>query len=338
MKRFLLSLVLLVVGAVAVNAMSYRKAREYAYFLTDKMAYELNLTPDQYERVYEVNLDYFLSVNDRYDIYSDYWSFRDIDLRYILFDWQYSVYRAADYFYHPISWRSRSFVINVYNNYRYRNDYYYARPRVYMSYHGSSWGNRSMNSVSRYNNMVFSGRRGGMREDFVPYNGGYNFNNGHHYGQGKNYNNGQFNNSQFNNGSRGNSFNGSSRGGSFENRNDFDRQNRGGSFESDRNYNSGNFNRGGSVNYNDAVPQNNSGVVRGNRGGSFNQGGAQRNPSRNSGFENRSSQGSFDGAQSRGNFNGSNQNVRSNQNNSNGNNAQSGSSRNNGTQVFSGRR
>lgn len=325
MKRFLLSLILLVVGAVAVNAMSYRKAREYAYFLTDKMAYELNLTPDQYERVYEVNLDYFLSVNDRYDIYSDYWSFRDMDLRYILFDWQYSVYRAADYFYHPISWRSRAFVINVYNHYRFRNDYYYARPRVYVSYRGSSWHNRSLNSASRYNNMVFSGRRGGMREDFVPRNGSYNYNNGHHYGQGQN-NGVQYNNGQ----SRGGSFNGSS-------------QSRGGSFSSDRNYNSGNPSRSGSVNSNAGGNNYNSDVVRGNRGGSFNQGGAQSNLRRNGGFENRSSQNnsSFGGSQNRGgNFNNSNQNVRSNQNNSNnrGNAQQSSSSRNNGTQVFSGRR
>lgn len=335
MKRFLLSLVLLVVGAVAVNAMSYRKAREYAYFLTDKMAYELNLTPDQYERVYEVNLDYFLSVNDRYDIYSDYWAFRDMDLRYILFDWQYAVYRAADYFYHPISWRSRSFVVNVYNHYHYHNDYYYARPRVYVSYRGSGWGNRSLNSASRYHNMVFSGRRGGMREDFAPYNGGYDFNNGYHYGQNKNYNNGYFN------GSRGNSFDGRSRGGSFDNSNrgHFERGSRGGSFDSDHNsYNADRFHRSGSANYNSGG-QNNGGIVRGNRGGSFNQGGAQSFPNRNSGFDNRSSQGNFDGRQSRGSFNGANQGVHSHQNNSNsGGNVQSGSIRNNGTQVFSGRR
>ena len=47
MKRLLLSLVLLI-AASALHAMSYREAREYAYFLTDKMAYELNLTPEQY--------------------------------------------------------------------------------------------------------------------------------------------------------------------------------------------------------------------------------------------------------------------------------------------------
>ena len=48
--------------AVAASAMSYSQAREQALFLTDKMAYELNLTDDQYEAAYEINLDYLLSV------------------------------------------------------------------------------------------------------------------------------------------------------------------------------------------------------------------------------------------------------------------------------------
>ena len=34
---------------VTAGAMSYSQAREQALFLTDKMAYELNLTDDQYE-------------------------------------------------------------------------------------------------------------------------------------------------------------------------------------------------------------------------------------------------------------------------------------------------
>ena len=33
----------------STKAMSYEQARREAYFLTDKMAYELNLTPDQYD-------------------------------------------------------------------------------------------------------------------------------------------------------------------------------------------------------------------------------------------------------------------------------------------------
>lgn len=69
MKRLCLSLVLLVASAMAAHAMGYRQAREYAYFLTDKMAYELHLTAEQYEYVYEVNLDYLLSLDHRRDLY-----------------------------------------------------------------------------------------------------------------------------------------------------------------------------------------------------------------------------------------------------------------------------
>ena len=48
---------LLALGAAA-NAMSYKSARDQAFFLTDKMAYELYLSDDQYNAVFEINMDY----------------------------------------------------------------------------------------------------------------------------------------------------------------------------------------------------------------------------------------------------------------------------------------
>ena len=39
-----------------ISAMSYEQAREQALFLTDKMAYELNLTEEQYDAAYEIIL------------------------------------------------------------------------------------------------------------------------------------------------------------------------------------------------------------------------------------------------------------------------------------------
>ena len=71
------------------NAMSYEQAREQALFLTDKMAYELNLTDDQYEAAYEINLDYLMSVNTVDDLYGSYWRYRNLDMSYVLLDWQY---------------------------------------------------------------------------------------------------------------------------------------------------------------------------------------------------------------------------------------------------------
>ena len=47
------------------NAMSYNAAKNEALFLSDKMAYELNLTAAQYEAVYEINLDYLMSLNGK---------------------------------------------------------------------------------------------------------------------------------------------------------------------------------------------------------------------------------------------------------------------------------
>ena len=56
--------------AATGNAMSYEQARHEALFLTDKMAYELNLTEDQDEAVYEINLDYLMGVTSYDDVYA----------------------------------------------------------------------------------------------------------------------------------------------------------------------------------------------------------------------------------------------------------------------------
>lgn len=167
MKRILFSLFLAATG-LSASAMNARDAREYAYFLTDKMAYELNLTPMQYERVYEVNLDYFLAVNSPYDVdrYQDY---RDEDLRYILSDSQYWDYSNVNYFYRPLSWGRGSWVVNVYNRYTYRDNYYFGRPVCYASYQGSDWRLRSASLRSPYWNVTFDFRLGGMRDSYSRY-------------------------------------------------------------------------------------------------------------------------------------------------------------------------
>ena len=76
MKKFISILALLFTMTVTVNAMSYEQARQQALFLTDKMAYELNLTNDQYEAAYEINLDYLIGVNTYDDLYGPYWRYR----------------------------------------------------------------------------------------------------------------------------------------------------------------------------------------------------------------------------------------------------------------------
>lgn len=164
MKRTLLSLLLLIASTVQMMAMSYDEARQQAWFLTDKMAYELNLTPEQYDRVYEINLDYLMSIRTASDCTGYYWSYRDTDLRYILFDWQYNLYRTLDYFFRPIRWIRSGWYYPVCEHYRY-GYYYFDRPTIYVSYHSHGWRRRSHNDPSPYRNVRFSHGQG-MRDHY----------------------------------------------------------------------------------------------------------------------------------------------------------------------------
>ena len=114
MKKFILALTALLTLAASASAMSYEQAREQALFLTDKMAYELNLTDDQYEAAYEINLDYLMRINDYNDLYGIYWRQRNLDLSYILLDWQYQTYCAARYFYRPLYWDAGVWHFSIY--------------------------------------------------------------------------------------------------------------------------------------------------------------------------------------------------------------------------------
>jgi hypothetical protein len=49
-------MILMLCVSIPASAMSMSKVRENARFLTDRMAYELKLTPMQYDDVYEVTL------------------------------------------------------------------------------------------------------------------------------------------------------------------------------------------------------------------------------------------------------------------------------------------
>lgn len=129
--------------AVAASAMSYSQAREQALFLTDKMAYELNLTDDQYEAAYEINLDYLLSVNSDDELYGDYWRWRNIDFSYVLLDWQYRMFCEAAYFYRPLYFSAGVWHFAIYARYPHRDYFYFNRPTVYVSYRGGTRGVRT---------------------------------------------------------------------------------------------------------------------------------------------------------------------------------------------------
>lgn len=169
MKRFILSMAMLLAVAVSTMAMSYEQARDRALFLTDKMAYELNLNDEQYEAAYEVNLDYLMSINTYDDLYGTYWTRRNLDLSYILMDWQYDAFCSAAYFYRPLVWTNGVWRFSIYARYPHRTYFYFGRPAFYTTYCGGhSW--RMNGGRSWYHGRTFGPRPGesrfGMRDRF----------------------------------------------------------------------------------------------------------------------------------------------------------------------------
>lgn len=290
MKKFIIALVaMFTMTFTTASAMSYEQARQQALFLTDKMAYELNLTDDQYEAAYEVNLDYLMGINTYDDLYGVYWRQRNLDLSYILLDWQYRAFCDAHYFYRPLYWDGGFWHFGIYARYPRRDYFFFGRPHFYVSYRGDHcWrvnGGRSWYHGRVYGRPYHGGQpRMGMRDGFNrgDYGRGQSFGNMQRQSstrttvtRDRNFGNGSFNNGRV---ESNRNFNG---GGTFG----------GGTFGSRSNNSRSNMSR-------DFTPRSttpNSSSFGGNRsfGGSnrsFNSGSNNRSNSRsfNSGSSNRS--------------------------------------------------
>jgi hypothetical protein len=137
MKKMFFALMTMLTVSISVNAMSYEQARNEALFLTDKMAYELNLTDEQYEAAYEINLDYLMGVTGRNDVFGTYWERRNLDLSYIMLEWQWNAFVAATYFYRPLYWEAGYWHFGIYRHYPHRDFFYFGRPHFYVTYHGA---------------------------------------------------------------------------------------------------------------------------------------------------------------------------------------------------------
>ena len=167
--------------ALTTNAMSFTQAQREALFLTDKMAYELNLTDEQYDACYEINLDYLMDVSTVDDLYGTYWTRRNLDISYILLDWQLAAFRAASYFYRPLYWSAGCWHFGIYARYPRRTFFYFSRPTVYVSYRGGhSW--RMNGGRSYYHGLRDHYRRPadshfGMRDRFNDRNDRFDRNN-----------------------------------------------------------------------------------------------------------------------------------------------------------------
>nr|WP_295399767.1 hypothetical protein [uncultured Prevotella sp.] len=229
MKKFIIALVaMFTMTFTTASAMSYEQARQQALFLTDKMAYELNLTDDQYEAAYEVNLDYLMGINTYDDLYGVYWRQRNLDLSYILLDWQYRAFCDATYFYRPLYWDGGFWHFGIYARYPRRDYFFFGRPHFYVSYRGDHcWrvnGGRSWYHGRSYGRPFAGGQpRMGMRDGFNrgDYGRGQSFGNMQRQSstrttvtRDRNFGNGSFNNGRIES-NRYNNGGGTFRGGTF---------------------------------------------------------------------------------------------------------------------------
>ena len=137
MKKAMIALISMLTIAASGKAMSYEQARNEALFLTDKMAYELNLSDEQYEAAYEINLDYLMGVTSYDDVYGDYWERRNRDLSYVLLESQWNTFIAASYFYRPLYWSDGFWHFGIYARYPHRDYFIFGRPAFYASYRGT---------------------------------------------------------------------------------------------------------------------------------------------------------------------------------------------------------
>jgi len=184
MKKIMFTLITMLAIATSAKAMSYEQARQEALFLTDKMAYELNLTDEQYEAAYEINLDYLMCVTNRDNVYGTYWERRNSDLYFVLHAWQWELFRAATYFYRPLRWYGGYWHFSIYARYPHRDYFYFGRPHFYVTYHGGhSWhrnGGRSYyeHHTHHYRPSIAQHQHSGMRDGWNR--GNYRSDNHHH--------------------------------------------------------------------------------------------------------------------------------------------------------------
>ena len=126
---------MMMVVTITANAMSYNAAKNEALFLSDKMAYELNLSAAQYEAVYEINIDYLMSLNKHSNAYGIWWDRRNTDLRHVMTSRQYNKYVTMNHFYRPVAWKTGGWTFAVYSHYK-RGHLYNAHPKAFTSYRG----------------------------------------------------------------------------------------------------------------------------------------------------------------------------------------------------------
>ena len=164
MKKIMM-MAMMMAMAISAKAMSYSAAKHEALFLSDKMAYELNLTAAQFDDVYEINLDYLMSVNGYSDAYGKWWNRRNNDLKYVLTAYQYEKYMKLNYFYRPLNWEKGAFTFLVYNHYKNKNHFYKGNPKGYSNYKGGN-NKKSDRFYADRNGHKQTGKRGNDKKAY----------------------------------------------------------------------------------------------------------------------------------------------------------------------------
>lgn len=213
MKKYLLTLGLVVLSVTQMFALSTSSIRTHARFLSDRMAYELDLTPSQYDDVYEINFDFIYLTNrimndvvygyrDAIDRYYDYLDDRNDDLRYVLTYRQYQKFLASSYFYRPIYTSGKTWNFRIYTVYRNHTFFYFDAPVHYKTYvgahsrikvgHGNYYSNRyDTHKNDRYNDHGFVLKNHNSRNDYQrhDFGGDVRERNNNEYNKVNNYKN-----------------------------------------------------------------------------------------------------------------------------------------------------
>lgn len=156
MKTRISTLCVMMVIALSAAAMPFTDAREKALNLSDKMAYELNLTNSQLEAVYEINLDYFLNIEDESDLYGYLKEIRNRDMNEVLTASQYANYENSDWLNSPLTVSSNGWTLAV--NERYADGkFMFDLPLASASYQGghskmdaSFYANLDLDATAKY--------------------------------------------------------------------------------------------------------------------------------------------------------------------------------------------
>ena len=149
MKKTLLTLAIVMMSfGSQLFAMSMSNIRSNARFLSDRMAYELDLTPMQYDDCYEINFDFIYAINnimndvvygygDAVENYYRLLDYRNEDLRYVLNARQYARFLSLEYFYRPVYSTGRSWAFRIHTIYSNHTFFYFDAPSIYHSYRGA---------------------------------------------------------------------------------------------------------------------------------------------------------------------------------------------------------